>query len=115
MSQSQTTTMPILDVTGLSVRYGKVEALHGAAMKVGAGQNTLYDGKFRWTEPDPNGGQSVKIGTLPPPSGTAIAGMALDGDLSLSFNNQKGADLTGNTGTKLEGTELQSAEHPGRE
>ena len=38
MSQSQTTTMPILDVTGLSVRYGKVEALHGAAMKVGAGQ-----------------------------------------------------------------------------
>jgi branched-chain amino acid transport system ATP-binding protein len=38
MSQSQTTTMPILDVTGLSVRYGKVEALHGAAIKVGAGQ-----------------------------------------------------------------------------
>ncbi|CAN7539195.1 ABC transporter ATP-binding protein [Paraburkholderia terricola] len=29
---------PILDVTGLSVRYGKVEALHGAAIKVGAGQ-----------------------------------------------------------------------------
>lgn len=32
------TTMPILDVHGLSVRYGKVEALHGAAIKVGAGQ-----------------------------------------------------------------------------
>ncbi|KVD25903.1 ABC transporter ATP-binding protein [Burkholderia ubonensis] len=30
--------MPILDVHGLSVRYGKVEALHGAAIKVGAGQ-----------------------------------------------------------------------------
>ncbi|AOJ61097.1 ABC transporter ATP-binding protein [Burkholderia ubonensis] len=30
--------MPILDVRGLSVRYGKVEALHGAAIKVGAGQ-----------------------------------------------------------------------------
>jgi branched-chain amino acid transport system ATP-binding protein len=38
MSQSQTTAMSILDVTGLSVRYGKVEALHGAAIKVGAGQ-----------------------------------------------------------------------------
>ena len=32
------TTMPILDVRGLAVRYGKVEALHGAAIKVGAGQ-----------------------------------------------------------------------------
>ena len=29
---------PILDVDGLSVRYGKVEALHGAAIKVWAGQ-----------------------------------------------------------------------------
>ncbi|HEX7932088.1 MAG TPA: ABC transporter ATP-binding protein [Paraburkholderia sp.] len=29
---------PILDVSGLSVRYGKVEALHGAAIKVRAGQ-----------------------------------------------------------------------------
>jgi len=29
---------PILDVNGLSVRYGKVEALHGAAIKVRAGQ-----------------------------------------------------------------------------
>ncbi|PRX98330.1 ABC transporter ATP-binding protein [Paraburkholderia sp. BL25I1N1] len=29
---------PILDVDGLSVRYGKVEALHGAAIKVRAGQ-----------------------------------------------------------------------------
>ncbi|MBU9261340.1 ABC transporter ATP-binding protein [Burkholderia multivorans] len=32
------TTMPILEVRGLAVRYGKVEALHGAAIKVGAGQ-----------------------------------------------------------------------------
>ncbi len=31
-------TMPILEVRGLSVRYGKVEALHGAAIEVGAGQ-----------------------------------------------------------------------------
>lgn len=29
---------PILDVDGLSVRYGKVEALHGAAIKVRPGQ-----------------------------------------------------------------------------
>ncbi|MFM0645526.1 ABC transporter ATP-binding protein [Paraburkholderia bryophila] len=29
---------PILDVSGLSVRYGKVEALHGAAIKVRPGQ-----------------------------------------------------------------------------
>nr|WKF57780.1 High-affinity branched-chain amino acid transport ATP-binding protein LivF [Paraburkholderia busanensis] len=29
---------PILDVKGLSVRYGKVEALHGAAIKVRPGQ-----------------------------------------------------------------------------
>ena len=32
------TAAPILDVNGLSVRYGKVEALHGAAIKVTAGQ-----------------------------------------------------------------------------
>lgn len=30
--------MPILDVEGLSVRYGKVEALHGAGIKVRPGQ-----------------------------------------------------------------------------
>ncbi|GGD86619.1 ABC transporter ATP-binding protein [Caballeronia grimmiae] len=29
---------PILEVSGLSVRYGKVEALHGAKLTVGAGQ-----------------------------------------------------------------------------
>ncbi len=32
------TAAPILDVNGLSVRYGKVEALHGAAIKVTTGQ-----------------------------------------------------------------------------
>lgn len=32
------TAAPILDVSGLAVRYGKVEALHGAAIKVFAGQ-----------------------------------------------------------------------------
>jgi branched-chain amino acid transport system ATP-binding protein len=35
---NQTKNVPILEVTGLSVRYGKVEALHGAALKVAPGQ-----------------------------------------------------------------------------
>jgi branched-chain amino acid transport system ATP-binding protein len=36
MNQRETT--PILDIDGLSVRYGKVEALHGAVLKVAPGQ-----------------------------------------------------------------------------
>ncbi|TCG08015.1 ABC transporter ATP-binding protein [Paraburkholderia steynii] len=35
---NQTTTAPILEVSSLSVRYGKVEALHGAKIAVGPGQ-----------------------------------------------------------------------------
>jgi len=35
---NQTTAAPILEVTSLSVRYGKVEALHGAKIAVGPGQ-----------------------------------------------------------------------------
>jgi branched-chain amino acid transport system ATP-binding protein len=31
-------TAPVLEVSGLAVRYGKIEALHKAAIKVGAGQ-----------------------------------------------------------------------------
>jgi branched-chain amino acid transport system ATP-binding protein len=38
MENTMNAAAPILDVTGLSVRYGKVEALLGAAIKVGAGQ-----------------------------------------------------------------------------
>jgi branched-chain amino acid transport system ATP-binding protein len=38
MESMMNAAAPILDVTGLSVRYGKVETLHGAAIKVGAGQ-----------------------------------------------------------------------------
>jgi branched-chain amino acid transport system ATP-binding protein len=38
MENTMNAAAPILDVTGLSVRYGKVEALHGAVIKVGAGQ-----------------------------------------------------------------------------
>src|SRR6516164_8599851 len=35
---TQTTTVPILQVNGLSVRYGKVEALHNAHIAVRPGQ-----------------------------------------------------------------------------
>jgi branched-chain amino acid transport system ATP-binding protein len=38
MMVNQTTTAPILEVNSLSVRYGKVEALHGAKIAVGPGQ-----------------------------------------------------------------------------
>ncbi|MFM0716443.1 ABC transporter ATP-binding protein [Paraburkholderia strydomiana] len=38
MENTMNAAAPILDVDGLSVRYGKVEALHGAAIKVRAGQ-----------------------------------------------------------------------------
>jgi branched-chain amino acid transport system ATP-binding protein len=38
MENTMNVAVPILDVSGLSVRYGKVEALHGAAIKVRAGQ-----------------------------------------------------------------------------
>ena len=62
---------------------------------VSAGEIKLYDGRLFWTESDPNGSQSVKIGTLTPPAGTKVGGIALQGDLSLSFNNAKGADITG--------------------
>jgi branched-chain amino acid transport system ATP-binding protein len=38
MENTMNAAAPILEVDGLSVRYGKVEALHGAAIKVRAGQ-----------------------------------------------------------------------------
>jgi len=38
MRTMMNSAMPILDVEGLSVRYGKVEALHGAGIKVRPGQ-----------------------------------------------------------------------------
>ncbi|MFL9931010.1 ABC transporter ATP-binding protein [Paraburkholderia sp. RL18-103-BIB-C] len=38
MENTVNAATPILEVDGLSVRYGKVEALHGAAIKVRAGQ-----------------------------------------------------------------------------
>jgi branched-chain amino acid transport system ATP-binding protein len=38
MRTMMNSAMPILDVEGLSVRYGKVEALHGASIKVRPGQ-----------------------------------------------------------------------------
>ncbi|WP_090546739.1 ABC transporter ATP-binding protein [Paraburkholderia caballeronis] len=35
---TNTSIQPVLEVSGLAVRYGKIEALHQAAIKVGAGQ-----------------------------------------------------------------------------
>lgn len=47
----------ILEVTDLHVRYGKVEALHGASLKVGAGQIVTVIG--------PNGaGKSTMLGAI---------------------------------------------------
>jgi hypothetical protein len=63
---------------------------------VTAGTVVLADSKFTWTEPSPNNASSVKIASLTPPFGTKVAGVSLQGDLSLSFNKQDGADLTGN-------------------
>ena len=63
MEKTMNATAAILDVNGLSVRYGKVEALHQAAIKVRAGQIVSVIG--------PNGaGKSTLLnaimGALPP-------------------------------------------------
>ena len=39
---NQTTAAPILEVGSLSVRYGKVEALHGAKIAVGPGYQVPF-------------------------------------------------------------------------
>jgi branched-chain amino acid transport system ATP-binding protein len=68
--------MPILDVHGLSVRYGKVEALHGAAIRVGAGQIVSVIG--------PNGaGKSTLLNAIMgalPSSGHASGAIVYRGD-----------------------------------
>ncbi|CAG4902904.1 ABC transporter ATP-binding protein [Paraburkholderia saeva] len=67
---------PILDVTGLSVRYGKVEALHNAAIKVRPGQIVSVIG--------PNGaGKSTLLNAIMgalPVSGHAKGAIAFRGD-----------------------------------
>ncbi|TAL93538.1 MAG: ABC transporter ATP-binding protein [Paraburkholderia sp.] len=67
---------PILDVTGLSVRYGKVEALHNAAIKVRPGQIVSVIG--------PNGaGKSTLLNAIMgalPVSGHAKGAIAFRGE-----------------------------------
>ena len=67
---------PILDVNGLSVRYGKVEALHGTAIKVRAGQIVSVIG--------PNGaGKSTLLNAIMgalPPTGHAKGAVVYQGE-----------------------------------
>ena len=69
-------TAPILDVNGLSVRYGKVEALHNAAIKVRAGQIVSVIG--------PNGaGKSTLLNAIMgalPPTGHATGAVVYRGE-----------------------------------
>ena len=69
-------TAPILDVNGLSVRYGKVEALHQAAIKVRAGQIVSVIG--------PNGaGKSTLLNAIMgalPPTGHAKGAVVYQGE-----------------------------------
>ncbi|WMY08221.1 ABC transporter ATP-binding protein [Paraburkholderia phenoliruptrix] len=69
-------TAPILDVNGLSVRYGKVEALHNAAIKVRAGQIVSVIG--------PNGaGKSTLLNAIMgalPPTGHAKGAVVYQGE-----------------------------------
>jgi hypothetical protein len=61
-----------------------------------AGLVNIYEGRLGWTEPDPDDANSVTIASLDPPFGTEVAGIRLDGEMSLDFNKQDGADMTGN-------------------
>ena len=69
-------TAAILDVNGLSVRYGKVEALHNAAIKVRAGQIVSVIG--------PNGaGKSTLLNAIMgalPPTGHAKGAVVYQGE-----------------------------------
>ena len=69
-------TAPILEVNGLSVRYGKVEALHNAAIKVRAGQIVSVIG--------PNGaGKSTLLNAIMgalPPTGHAKGAVVYQGE-----------------------------------
>lgn len=57
MSNSAANPVPVLDVLDLHVAYGKVEALHGASLQVGAGQIVTVIG--------PNGaGKSTMLNTI---------------------------------------------------
>jgi hypothetical protein len=62
----------------------------------GTGTVVIYNGQFFWTEPNPDDGNTVVIGSVTPPPLTKVAGITLDGDFSLSFDKQDDAIITGN-------------------
>ncbi|WP_245753363.1 ABC transporter ATP-binding protein [Paraburkholderia sartisoli] len=76
MTMQPDSSAPILDVAGLSVRYGKVEALHKAAIKVRSGQIVSVIG--------PNGaGKSTLLNAIMgalPVSGHAKGAIAFRGE-----------------------------------
>jgi hypothetical protein len=86
-------TMTIDPSTGRISSSGPVTV---SATGPGLGKVVVYNGQFSWTEPDPHDGNTVSIGTVTPPPLTKVAGIPLDGDFSLSFDKQDGADLSGN-------------------
>src|SRR5262249_31824033 len=90
------TLTPDAPTTTIAIDSAHQTLTASAKVTVAASLVTLYDGKFAWTQPDPGSAASVKIGTLTPPSSSKIAGIAFSGGLALSFNKQKGTDITGN-------------------
>jgi hypothetical protein len=81
--------------TTITIDPSNREVIASGAVSVNAGTVTVYDGTFTWTEPDPHNALSAPIGAFTPPPLTKVAGILLAGNLSLSFNKQKGADLKG--------------------
>jgi hypothetical protein len=90
------TLSPDSSIGTITIDPSSKQIITSGEVNVNAGLITVYQGKFTWTEPSTGSSQSVKITSLAPPPGTQVAGISLDGDLSLSFNNKHGADLTGN-------------------
>jgi branched-chain amino acid transport system ATP-binding protein len=76
MATSEITSLPVLEVSGLSVRYGKVEALHNVSIDVRPGQIVSVIG--------PNGaGKSTLLNAIMgalPPSGHAHGHMGYRGE-----------------------------------
>jgi hypothetical protein len=70
-------------------------------LRVSAGEVVLVEGEWGFTEPEPNGALAVSLGALSPPVGSGIGGLPFEGELALSLNSKKGADITANLGLPL--------------
>jgi hypothetical protein len=95
------TLTPDAATTTITIDAKKRDVTPSAAVKVSASDVVLGDSAFHWTEPDPQGQPSVKLGALTPQSGAKVEGLALSGDLSLSLSSTHGADLAGNAALPL--------------